>query len=282
MSSQEAQQVPPTTTLPNREPAILPQKEALRPSTGPSLRQPSRIVPIRPLSTSLKAPLGYGNVKPSDKNNKLRSFSQKLRSLSASERMQKEDSSRTLASHRERSSGSRMSQPPTPPPSPTDPYRKPITNPSSPPWLSEQSQPASAPQDSNTVSNTPILRRNRSPSLHRRLNADVASVKHSGPISDIVTVKPHDDDRPSYPQGGVLSGLTNALGHIINDDDSESRHSDMDNLVKYNPDGYVERYARLVTIFLHRNRWWLRYGLYIAVASFGVLVLAPAALAIFI
>lgn len=84
----------------------------------------------------------------------------------------------------------------------------------------------------------------------------------------------------SYPAGGMLSGLTGALGKIINDDDSESRHSDMNNLVAYHPNGWLERYSRLLTIFLHRNRWWLRYGLYISVASFGVLVLAPALLAL--
>lgn len=68
----------------------------------------------------------------------------------------------------------------------------------------------------------------------------------------------------------------------MNDDDSESRHSDQDQFMKYHPTGWVERYSRVFTIWVRKNWYWLKFAVWISVASFGVLVLAPAVLAIMI
>lgn len=77
-----------------------------------------------------------------------------------------------------------------------------------------------------------------------------------------------------------MGALAGAVGRVMDFEDNQSKHSMMNNLVAYHPDGWVERYARLFTLFVHRNYFWLRIGVSMAVVSFGVFVVLPAVVGI--
>lgn len=265
---------PPSPSSPTAPPVLVPQHLLPFPTHKErSLKTPSPDAPIHPQSSSGSHVLNSTNENSKEPTNELKTFSESLRRQN--ENWKKWNEARIVhPNFRVWNSASRT-------PSPSSRQRLQLQQ------SQQQSQqlttsfrrvvPPPMLEDDYGLnirtSRTNQHHRSRSRSLPRPSNANASAVNRNE------TTPP---STKAYPNGGIVSGLTNALGHIINDDDSESRHSDMDNLVKYHPEGYAERYARLITIFLHRNRWWLRYGLYIAVASFGVLVLAPAALAIFI
>lgn len=112
---------------------------------------------------------------------------------------------------------------------------------------------------------SPRQHKSRGPSRSHskpRRGSSIQQVQRESQVKDTTPIPTHQSGAQLVHSVGQRASAQGALSGIL-DIDNESVHSNMTNFMHFHPDGFLERNARLFTLFVHRNWFWIRWPVYI-------------------